>query len=112
MAYALKHHERIVPPIREKFKARAAAFCAGLAEAGWKFTEPGGSCFIWAKPPVKASSLDAVYFMLDRISVLTAPGSGFGKCGEGYIRFSLTEPDQVLRETIKRIKSLDWTRLK
>ena len=108
VAFALRHHGRIVPPIREKFEARAAAFCEGLAEAGWEFTEPGGSCFVWARPPVRTSSLKAVYFMLDRISVLTAPGSGFGKCGEGYIRFSLTEPDRMLTETIRRIKTLDW----
>ncbi len=108
VALALKHHERLVPPIREKFKARAEKFCKGLTEAGWKFTKPGGSCFIWAKPPVKRSSIDAVYFMLEKASVLTAPGSGFGKYGEGYVRFSLTEPDKKLDETLRRLKSLDW----
>jgi len=50
--------------------------------------------------------------MLDKISVLTAPGSGFGKCGEGYVRFSLTEPDAALKEAAKRIKQLDWSLLK
>jgi LL-diaminopimelate aminotransferase len=112
VAHALKHHERIVPPIREKFKQRAAAFCAVLRESGWQFPDPQGSCFVWARPPVKCASLDAVYFMLDKISVLTAPGSGFGKYGEGYVRFSLTEPDQALKEAAKRIKLLDWSLLK
>ena len=112
VAFALKHHESIVPQVREKFKARAAAFSAGLIATGWKLSRPGGSCFIWARPPVKCSSLAAVYFMLDKISLLTAPGSGFGRYGEGYIRFSLTEPDAVLRETIRRIKTLDWKKAK
>ena len=111
VAYALKNHETIVPPIREIFRKRADDYCKGLAEAGWKFSRPGGGCFIWARPPVKCASLDAVYFMLEKASVLTAPGSGFGKFGEGYIRFSLTEPDAKLKETLRRIKTLDWGKL-
>jgi LL-diaminopimelate aminotransferase len=112
VAYGLKHHEKIVPPIREKFKHRAAAFCAALKANGWHFPDPKGSCFVWARPPVKCTSIDAVYFMLEKASILTAPGSGFGKYGEGYVRFSLTEPDTALKEAERRIKALDWTALK
>ncbi|HAT72955.1 MAG TPA: LL-diaminopimelate aminotransferase [Elusimicrobia bacterium] len=108
VAFALKNHDNIVPPIRERFKKRAAAFCKGLAACGWEFAPPGGSCFIWARPPAERSSLDSVYFMLEHASVLTAPGSGFGRFGEGYVRFSLTEPDKKLEEALRRIKSLDW----
>ena len=110
VAYALKNHETIVPPIRKIFKKRADAFCASLEEGGWKFTRPGGSCFIWARPPVKCSSLDAVYFMLENAHILAAPGSGFGKFGEGYVRFSITETEEKLKEVLRRIKKLDWSK--
>ena len=109
-AFALRNHEKIVPRIRERFKARAVAFSRGLRECGWRFEEPRGSCFVWARPPVKISSLDAVCLMLERTGLLAAPGSGFGKFGEGYVRFSLTEPEAVLAEAIRRIISLDWTK--
>ncbi len=112
VAYGLEHHEKIVPPIRERFKARAKKFCAVLHAAGWHFPDPKGSCFVWARPPVKCSSLDAVYFMLEKAHILTAPGSGFGKYGEGYVRFSLTEPDARLHEAERRLRSLDWGELK
>lgn len=112
VAFALKHHERIVPPIRDTFRKRAEFFCKGLAESGWQFSPPAGGCFVWARPPVKRSSLDAVYFMLEKALVLTAPGSGFGRFGEGYVRFSLTEPDLKLREALRRITALNWTSLK
>lgn len=112
VAYGLKHHEKIVPPIREHFKRRAAAFCAALKANGWQFPDPKGSCFVWARPPVRCSSIDAVYHMLDKASILTAPGSGFGKYGEGYVRFSLTEPDVKLKEVERRIKALDWSKFK
>jgi LL-diaminopimelate aminotransferase len=111
-AFGLKHHETIVPPIREHFKKRADSFCGALEAAGWRFRRPGGSCFVWARPPVNCASLEAVYFMLEKAHILTAPGSGFGKYGEGYVRFSLTEPDARLAEALRRIKSLDWTTLK
>jgi len=112
VAFALKHHDRIVPPIRAHFKRRADSFCGALAACGWKFACPGGSCFVWARPPAKCSSMGAVYFMLEHASILTAPGSGFGKYGEGYVRFSLTEPDAKLGEAIRRLKALDWSLLK
>jgi len=112
VAYALRHHEKIVPPIRAKFKQRAGLFCKALRESGWRFPDPEGSCFVWARPPAAVRSLDAVYFMLEKASILTAPGSGFGKYGEGYVRFSLTEPDSALKEAACRIKALDWSSLK
>ncbi len=112
VAFALKNHEKIVPAVREKFRKRADYFCDGLEAAGWRFSRPGGGCFVWARPPVNRKSIDTVYYMLDKVSVLTAPGSGFGKYGEGFVRFSLTEPDTVLRKALKRISSLDWSGLK
>lgn len=112
VAFALKNHEKIVPPIRERFKKRAERFCAALETGGWRFSRPGGSCFVWAKPPVDRASLDAVYFMLENASILTAPGSGFGKYGEGFVRFSLTEPEAKLAEALRRLKALKWNELK
>lgn len=111
VAFALRHHETIVPAIRKQFKLRAESFSKGLKECGWKFIEPKGSCFLWAKPPVKIKSIDAVCLMLERVALLAAPGSGFGKFGEGYVRFSLTEPEPVLEAALTRIKSLDWSGL-
>lgn len=108
VAYALKHHETIVPPIREIFRKRAEEFCDCLEGEGWKFKRPGGGCFIWAKPPAQCGSLDAVYFMLEKAHILAAPGSGFGKFGEGFVRFSITESEAKLRETMRRLKALDW----
>lgn len=112
VAYALRHHEKIVPPVREHFRRRADRFCAALESCGWRLTRPGGSCFVWAAPPARCSSINAVYFMLEKASVLTAPGSGFGRCGEGFIRFSLTEPDGKLAEVTRRLKALDWSKVK
>ncbi|MBI4351875.1 MAG: aminotransferase class I/II-fold pyridoxal phosphate-dependent enzyme [Elusimicrobia bacterium] len=109
VAYALKHHETIVPPIREIFRKRSDEFCGSLESTGWKLKRPGGGCFIWARPPVNRTSLEAVYFMLEKAHILAAPGSGFGKFGEGFVRFSITEPEAKLKETLRRLKALNWS---
>jgi len=46
--------------------------------------------------------------MLEKAAVLAAPGSGFGSCGEGYVRFSLTEPEPLLYEALRRVRELRW----
>ncbi|GAB4028941.1 MAG: LL-diaminopimelate aminotransferase [Elusimicrobiota bacterium] len=111
VAYGLDNHDRIVPQVREKFKERAVFFHDALSECGWKMRAPGGSCFIWARTPVKCSSERAAVFLLENAEVLSAPGSGFGKNGEGYIRFSLTLEDELLREAAEKIQNLDWSKI-
>lgn len=69
---------------------------------------PEGSCFIWAKPPVDIPSEQAVVKMLEQEGVLAAPGAGFGAHGEGYVRFSTTEPEEKLEEVIRRISRISW----
>ena len=107
-AFGLDHFEEIVPGVRSRFKKRAEDFCNGLKKAGWRLSMPEGSCFIWAKPPVDIPSEQAVVKMLEQEGVLAAPGAGFGAHGEGYIRFSTTEPEEKLEEVIRRISRIKW----
>ena len=32
-----------------------------------------------------------------------APGRGFGKCGEGYVRIALVHPPEVLEVAVDRV---------
>jgi aspartate/methionine/tyrosine aminotransferase len=41
--------------------------------------------------------------LLDTTGVFVAPGSGYGARGEGFVRFSLTVPDDRLAEAMERI---------
>ena len=44
--------------------------------------------------------------LLDKAGVAVTPGVGYGNTGEGYIRLSLTLPDDHLEEGVKRL--LSW----
>ncbi|MBU2529835.1 MAG: aminotransferase class I/II-fold pyridoxal phosphate-dependent enzyme [Elusimicrobia bacterium] len=107
-AYALDNYEKFVPALRKIFYERRKKFSATLREAGWAVYDCDTSFFIWAKPPVKMSSIKCVYKMLDCAGVLATPGSGFGSKGEGYVRFSLNAPDFLLKKAASKIKKIEW----
>jgi LL-diaminopimelate aminotransferase len=46
--------------------------------------------------------------ILDEADVVVIPGAGFGPTGEGFVRFSLTVPDDRIREAVARLAPLKW----
>jgi LL-diaminopimelate aminotransferase len=67
---------------------------------------PRATFFVWASVPHGFSSVSFTERVLKQTGVVITPGSGFGKSGEGYVRFSLTVPSARLREAVERIKRL------
>ena len=41
--------------------------------------------------------------LLHKTGVVTVPGSGFGQCGEGYIRMAYAASDENIRKGFERI---------
>ena len=79
-----------------------------LSKIGIKATKPKASLYIWAKVPDGYSSIEFATRWLEDIAVVVIPGIGYGRNGEGYIRISLTVPDNRLNEALSRIDS--WHR--
>ena len=108
-AFCLENHARLAEPIRKTFKSRTQFFARELKKAGWLLSEPQAAFFVWARPPAgHCSSLEAVYKILKETSVLASPGSGFGMCGEGFVRFSLCAPDGRIKEAARRLAEIKW----
>ena len=42
--------------------------------------------------------------LLDEAAVVVAPGTGYGEQGEGFVRISLSVPDDRLQEAMGRIR--------
>lgn len=76
-----------------------------LIEIGLKATLPRASLYIWARIPEGYTSIRFATALLDEAGVVVTPGIGYGKCGEGYIRISLTVPDERLKEAVARLRS-------
>ncbi len=79
-----------------------------LAQAGLGVKVPKATFFVWAKIPPGHSSVDFTKRLLDEAGIAVTPGIGYGQEGEGYIRLSLTIPDDRLEKGIERL--LGWCR--
>ncbi|MFQ5925606.1 MAG: aminotransferase class I/II-fold pyridoxal phosphate-dependent enzyme, partial [Dehalococcoidia bacterium] len=53
------------------------------------------------------TSLDFANKLLEEAGVVVTPGIGYGRYGEGYIRLSLTVPDERLEEAVRRLTLWD-----
>ncbi len=80
----------------------------GLIEAG--FTVYGGinSPYVWLKTPNNMSSWDFFDELLEKANVVGTLGSGFGSCGEGFLRLTAFGTKENSIEAIKRIKELKY----
>jgi LL-diaminopimelate aminotransferase len=59
--------------------------------------------FLWAKISGRRSALRTANLLYRQGRIMTVPGTEFGDSGEGYLRFSLTEPTATYVEACKRI---------
>jgi LL-diaminopimelate aminotransferase len=79
-----------------------------INEIGLKARIPKATFYIWAKIPQGYTSMDFTKKLLDEAGIAVTPGIGYGKEGEGYVRFSLTISDDRLEQGINRL--LAWHR--
>lgn len=86
------------------YGTRAKILLEGMKKLG--YTVYGGldSPYIWCKTPPKVNSWEFFDFLLKNAHIVTIPGIGFGKEGNGFIRLSaFAEP---IAESLNRFKNL------
>lgn len=89
----------------ETFRKRRDTFIHALQNIGWEVPIPPATMYVWAKLP-EPWALDSVKFctqLVESTGVAASPGAGFGKSGEGYVRFALVESPEILAEAVRRI---------
>ena len=75
-----------------------------LRELGLRVEPPKASLYVWAKLPAnEPSSGDYAARLVNETGVVITPGASYGEAGEGYIRISLTVPDERLEEALSRL---------
>ncbi|MFW5839611.1 MAG: aminotransferase class I/II-fold pyridoxal phosphate-dependent enzyme [Planctomycetota bacterium] len=102
---ALEQAEQLVKPINKVYQRRRDMVVDMLNAAGWNLDKPKATIYIWAPVPDKYNG-DSGKFVADLLAqkgVMVTPGRGYGVTGEGFFRISLSYPDDVLKEAIKRI---------
>ena len=89
--------------LRATYQKRRDVVVGTLNRLGWDLEPPLGSIYVWAPVPGGGSSAGFADRLLDRAGVVVAAGRGYGAGGEGYIRISLTVPDDRLAEAMDRL---------
>jgi len=74
-----------------------------LQNAGYKVYGGGNAPYIWIKVPDQMTSWDFFDFLLQKVSVVGTPGSGFGLSGEGYFRLSAFNSRSNVIDAMERI---------
>jgi LL-diaminopimelate aminotransferase len=100
---ALEGPQEHLDELRATYQARRDLVVGTLNGLGWSLKPPLGSCYVWVPTPDGTTSVEFADLLLDRAGVFVAPGTGYGTRGEGYVRFSLTVPDDRLAEAMDRL---------
>ncbi|MBF2015103.1 MAG: LL-diaminopimelate aminotransferase [Rivularia sp. T60_A2020_040] len=89
----------------DSFQKRRDVFVNGLHRIGWEVPTPKATMYVWAKLP-EPWSQDSMQFcrsLVENTGVAVSPGVGFGKSGEGYVRFALVHEPPVLEVAVEKI---------
>ncbi|MEH1909259.1 LL-diaminopimelate aminotransferase [Nostoc sp.] len=87
------------------FQGRRDAFINALHRIGWNVPTPQATMYIWAKlpSPWSQNSIEFCTQLVKQTGVAASPGAGFGKSGEGYVRFALVHEPPLLETAVERI---------
>lgn len=103
---ALTEAQESVKRMNELYEKRRNVLIKGLNEIGWEVNAPDGSFFAWLKVPDGFTSQEFSDYLLETVHIAMAPGSGFGKFGEGYVRVGLLTEEERLQEAVERLSTL------
>ncbi|OGX60687.1 MAG: LL-diaminopimelate aminotransferase [Omnitrophica WOR_2 bacterium RIFOXYC2_FULL_45_15] len=101
---ALSGPQEHIQKMRAIYQERRDVLCAGLKSIGWNFLKPEAAFYVWVSVPKGYDSRGFAALLLEKCDIVVTPGVGFGKCGEGYIRFALTVSKERVQEAMERIQ--------
>ena len=87
------------------YQRRRDRIGAVLRKCGLEVDTPKASLYVWAKLPAGVTSAEYAARLIDETGVVVTPGRGYGLNGEGYIRLSVTTPDDRLEEGMRRLEA-------
>jgi LL-diaminopimelate aminotransferase len=90
----------------ELYRRRRDLWVGALQSVGWPARPPDATFYLWVKTPSGKRSQEVSSLLLRKAGIVATPGVGFGRHGEGYIRFSLSLPLARIQEAARRIRRL------
>ncbi len=103
---ALTGDQSCTDRMREMYRERRDVLVKGIQAAGIDVKPPKATFYVFAPTPGGMPSAEFCGKLLEEAGVVTTPGSGFGKEGEGYFRAALTVEVDRLKEAADRMAGL------
>ncbi len=105
---ALNGPTECIDTMRALYRERRDVLIDSLAAASWEIPAPPATMFAWAPIPPAFAHLGSVEFaklLLREAKVAVSPGVAFGEHGDGFVRISLVENRQRIRQAARSIKA-------
>lgn len=101
---ALQSPREVVDETRKVYRHRIEILYKALKDLGLDLEKPRATLYLWAW--VGGSSIEYAGRLLEKAGIVVTPGVGFGKYGEGYIRFSITQPTGRIEQAVERLEKM------
>ncbi len=102
---ALTEEREFPRRMSEVYERRRDLVVEALASIGLEVTPPEATPYLWLRVPDGHTSASFVSLVLEEADVVVSPGPSYGPSGEGFVRLSLTVPDERLEEAVRRIET-------
>lgn len=86
------------------YRQRRDTLVDGFNALGMTARRSQAGLYVWAAVPTGFTSRDFANWLFDEAGVFVTPGTNFGQAGEGYLRLSMTEPQERLETALIRIR--------
>lgn len=106
-ALALDEATTLVPPVVGVYAPRRDAVLEELRILGCEMDAPRATMFVWSRVPSGYSSHTWTQQLIEEAGVVVTPGDAFGTGGEGWFRISLVAEEDVLRDAVRRMGTLN-----
>jgi len=87
------------------YRRRRDLLVNGCNAIGMAARTPKAGLYVWASVPKEFTSRDFASWLFEKTGIFITPGTNFGDAGEGYVRISITAPDERLETAMKRMRA-------
>ncbi|HEX4204249.1 MAG TPA: LL-diaminopimelate aminotransferase [Ktedonobacteraceae bacterium] len=88
------------------YQRRRDMLIEGCNAVGMQTPTSKAGLYIWAAVPRGSTSRAFADWLFEKTGVYVTPGSNFGPTGEGYVRISITAPDERIEAALTRMRSV------
>ncbi len=85
------------------YRRRRDLLADGCNAIGMPTQSPRAGLYVWAAIPKGFTSREFANWLFEKTGVYITPGTNFGDAGEGYVRISITAPEDRIETALKRM---------